>query len=1454
MAAIKSDQHWRDFYDKNILLPPAFDRAKSAQEKSIPVSLHLQTVEGVTSKIDGAAKMEFHLQVSLFDIGYHQFFGRQWVGPPVDLQGVGGQQKPYIKYNESIYFHTLIHSSTVVAVVELVTTGTLPNGHMQKVASGWGIIRMFKDEELPDTSRGVKLPLQRVQLYYGTPRALYFLDEPVENNSELKAIPDCVLNLTVGTHKAMYRFYHLIPENTIVGSNDVIPGLVDSQAAGKDHLKKPKLLPSKLCQINGVKIQLNPNIQKFEEEFSELMHEDRLNMQNRASDGTAVAIVERRLLIGVHNGWCFVEKPQTFHIDTKSVSSAVKVGASPSVKRSQRFRSSNRVLDDNTSSEDNVLLLKQKVQISDMLEDPMFAIIFILEYVISEPLSEEDKKLSKTMLRGNTRSVTVRWAAWNPFAQPAGPQVFVALHGGPSQSPDEEFVYKMPDTSMQDALSSQMAGGILSFIWGTADQDGQFMPMIGSQFQPGSFLSMRDVTNTPDGSDIFMMESQSRKPPSGKSRLPASVTSLPVPQSQQSLEQSLLQPQMMPLQYAQVNYNQQLYVPMQQGPVGMYSMQSGQMMPRDLQELPYQPTHTPIITTVPQPKRGSGLSRAAYAKLYSVGFPPILDRNGQPPEVIDPGTEVQPNTTREMNDPLQCNEIVFQFLAMSRNITADYPISSKNNQGTVFFTFQFYRCPQLTTERLQLVTAKNELSSDADSVPYILKKLDKDNTSLKGPPGLEVRYFMDPAFMKPGENQRFIQHLTQQTLHIDVWDGDSLILIGSTSVELKYLCRNGYEAVQTTFELDVIATEYDNPDLHQGDVGAAVGVRPTNDQTTLKGKLHLQMANVGHPVDPKAFNLDAAYVSLPSKTVIVVSQFAGKSGYAGGSLTAHGQSHDGQTKKKALSMAQHLAENNREVSSLLISRKHIVEPCTVEAPHDTDAERQRKLARMNAIRNLQGEDNKGVTITNLQRGKTERMRDYKTMEIYRLQTKKDGILSMLSQSISTEHTIHPSFGTAEFFEFVLRNPFNVQHMVQIQCDDKDLRVVTDAREWRYFKQLNQLSTPIEEGMFNKEPKSHYVEIFMRPKETVNIPFKFLTFQADQSVQPQGPVDPFQQERKTKTKQFDSLKERVVKVSFKGEEDKPMAILLLKVEPQPHIVNQTFRFHHPEQSFLKRSIRLKCDNTLPGVPVGGSGVVQAFIRCSDPNVISDSKGTQPGEPHDIFFKVPIGSSPQIKRFFMAVYLDSFLSKPVQIWQIYAHALQRVDVAAVEGQTSRFSLIQRGTQSSRLVKCFSSHPQEMSLYPEEQFMLAAGAVHEINIAIRPMVEGHKTLYLNVVDVEFHQLICSWLICVNARAPMISRAFDVVLPVGGGKGSSKKITYTNPYPHRKNVLLHTNRQDLLQFKESRLEIDGGAICTIGLRFVPVMQPGTAEILVFINDEDDKNEETFRVAAVYQRMVATS
>ena len=51
-------------------------------------------------------------------------------------------------------------------------------------------------------------------------------------NTLLKPIVDCQLSYTIGTHKAMYSVMHLFPENSVVGKNDVIPGLSDTETSG----------------------------------------------------------------------------------------------------------------------------------------------------------------------------------------------------------------------------------------------------------------------------------------------------------------------------------------------------------------------------------------------------------------------------------------------------------------------------------------------------------------------------------------------------------------------------------------------------------------------------------------------------------------------------------------------------------------------------------------------------------------------------------------------------------------------------------------------------------------------------------------------------------------------------------------------------------------------------------------------------------------------------------------------------------------------------------------------------------------------------------------------------------------------------------------------------------------------------------------------------------------------
>ena len=57
--------------------------------------------------------------------------------------------------------------------------------------------------------------------------------------------------------------------------------------------------------------------------------------------------------------------------------------------------------------------------------------------------------------------------------------------------------------------------------------------------------------------------------------------------------------------------------------------------------------------------------------------------------------------------------------------------------------------------------------------------------------------------------------------------------------------------------------------------------------------------------------------------------------------------------------------------------------------------------------------------------------------------------------------------------------------------------------------------------------------------------------------------------------------------------------------------------------------------------------------------------------------------------------SFIEELLILNAVFRANCRRIDLSAVQGQSSRLSVILRGTQSSRLVQCFSSHPEELQV---------------------------------------------------------------------------------------------------------------------------------------------------------------
>uniref|UniRef100_A0A8I3ZZX8 Nephrocystin 4 n=1 Tax=Callithrix jacchus TaxID=9483 RepID=A0A8I3ZZX8_CALJA len=1035
-----------------------------------------------------------------------------------------------------------------------------------------------------------------------------------------------------------------------------------------------------------------------------------------------------------------------------------------------------------TSSGSQALVLRSRLRLPEMVSHPAFAVVFQLEYVFSSPAGVD----------GNVKQVesgTVR------FQFSLGSEEHLDAPAEPVSSPKvERQLAGKPPTSPSSPPAPAPRGL-------TALQD--------SPVGPG--LSLSQLVASPQSRTRHCLARPTSQPPHGSQASPAQAE-FPLEGGISHLEADL----------------------------GQTSLVLETSIAEQLQELPFTPLHAPIVVGTETRSSAGQPSRASMVLLQSSGFPEILDANEQPAEAVNPSDPVTFNPQKEESDCLQSNEIVLQFLAFSR-VAQD--CRGMPWPETVYFTFQFYRFPPAVTPRLQLVQLEEAGQPSSGALTHILVPVSRDGAFDAGPPGFQLRYMVGPGFLKPGERRHFTRYLALQTLQIDVWDGDSLLLIGSAAVHMKHLLRQGRPAVQASHELEVVATEYEQDTVVvSGDVLGFGRVKPIGVHSVVKGRLYLTLANVGHLCEQKV--RDAS--TLPPSRSRVISN-DGSSRFPGGSLLTSGSS-----RRKRVVQAQKLAELDSELAAMLLTHAQ-----GGKGPQDigreVDATRRRKLERMRSVRLKEAggaSGRRGTSVLAQQSVRTQHFRDLQVIAAYRERTKAESIASLLSLSITTEHTLHATLGVAEFFEFVLKNPHNTQHTVTVEIDNPELSVIVDSQEWRDLKGAAGLHTPVEEDMFhlrgNLAP-----QLYLRPHETAHVPFKFQSFSAGLLAVAQASPGLSNEKGMDAMSPWKSgtVPTKHAKVLFRASDGKPIAVLCLTVELQPHMVDQVFRFYHPELTFLKKAIRLPPWHTLPGAQVGMPGEdPPVHVRCSDPNIICETQHMGPGEPRDVFLKVASGPSPEIKDFFVIIYSDRWLAVPTQTWQVYVHSLQRVDVSCVTGQLTRLSLVLRGMKTVRKVRAFTSHPQELKTDPKGVFVLPPRGVQDLHVGVRPLRAGSRFIHLNLVDVDCHQLVASWLVCLSCRQPLISKAFEITLAAGEGKGVNKRITYTNPYPSQRTFHLHSDHPELLQFREDSFQVAGGETYTIGLQFASSRRAGEEEILIYINDHEDKNEEAFCVKVIYQ------
>ncbi|NWU59803.1 NPHP4 protein, partial [Dromas ardeola] len=1408
---------WETVFVQNLAVPPHGQRRRARPPGSTAFRCVLKHLEGAAlaqvrgTRLRGGQPCqcwhllsrcalqgtEYQLCLSLFDATYHHFFGRTWRSSRRAARATP-PRPARVAFNETVYFHTSLNHPGVTAVVEVVATAGKGDGGLQQLSCGFGLIPLFgSGPEAMDAATEDRA----LKLYHGTPRALLHprFQDPMEKNKYLTVMEKSHLQYSLKLHQPLEMIFHLLPENLLVSGLQTIPGLLLAHGDASDCLQKPRLMKPVTCYLERLSVRLYPSLEEFEEELLDLLNSDRLLQANAAPDGDGVAVRERRLHIGVHNGLCFVQAPQVAVLVPEAEAAR---GGCPGVSCS-RDRGAGQAL-----------VLRSRIHLSEMVPHPAFGVCFQLEYVFCSVGRAGGKALPGSEA-ADMRSV--RWALWSPVPGAGEAEVVLPLRGGARRGPCQALVYRIPPSGRSSC--QHVESGTVQFHVSTDSEE----HLVTAAEILHKDRDKSEKPPTPSLSDQIGGRGGSPRGSSGGCGGSHSPLSCQLSVSQLSV----------PLRGRGQSLVPHGHSPRQDGGITHLEAALGLPDPEpcadgdQLRALPFAPLQVPIAAVGLQ--AGSShtqLSRASLARLHAAGFPQILDHNQEPVEISEPADPASFSLRLEEADPLQGNEIILQFLAFGRDVRDG---AEGTWPRTIFLTFQFYRFPPVTTPRLQLVSTDTGPAAGAAVPAQFLARLNKDGTLDTGPLGLQLKYMVDPAFLRAGEQRWFVRYLADHSLQIDVWDGDSLLLVGSAALKLESLLRQGRAAVRTHHELEVATTEYEPEVTVMGREALRHGaLRPLGVRVAVRGRLHLCLANVG---------------KSPLAKRLVCGDGAMRLGASNGMGLA-------VPSGRRVSRARRLAEVDGELAAVLCSRRPEARLAPPAPPSEAAAARRRKLRRMALVRQ-QEDAGGGRTPQGWQEQRARHMRDLQIIDAYREHIKGESISRVLSQAITATHTVHAVLGTAEFFEFALKNPYGVQHTVTIDVDHPELSVILDPREWRHFKELTKSVTPVEEEMFHLRDDLR-PQVYLRPNETVRIPFKYQTFSADPAVVvAQGPagLGTGADTVASSLGKSGAGRTKHIQVSFQVSGGKPIALLRVKVEPQPHVVDQTFRFYHPELTFLKKTIRLPPWHTLPGAPVGmPGGEPEMFVRCSDPDIICETKNMGPGEPQDIFLKVAGGPSPQIKKFFVAIYTDAWLAAPARIWQFYLHSLQRLDVSCTAGQLTRLSLLLRGTPAPRRVRVFTSHPQELQVDPDGTFLLPPNGIQDLYVGVRPRRAGSRFIYLNLVDVESHQLVSSWLLCLSCRQPLISKAFEISLPAGGGRGCNKRITYTNPYPSPRLYFLCTNRPDLLQFKEDSFEVAGGEVYTIGLRFAPSQSAGEEEILIHINDHEDKNEETFCVKVLYK------
>ncbi|CAG6021161.1 unnamed protein product [Menidia menidia] len=501
---------WKEVFERNRLVPASSQTVRFAEEnhfnqsQGFQLSLCRLTAAHLPQEVSvGQQDVTYQLRVTLFDRMHQHFIGKTWRSSAQKMKNnkiafnevarIGhlppGESLAASLTVTVLYFHTSLLLPSTLLVLELVSLLPKPDGSHQALGRGFTVLELFANRPESPMSDGDR----RLNLCHGSPRGLLHPLLKDTDSSLLKVIDGAHLDCVVKRHPSLLSVMHLLPENILVSGLDDIPGLAASPTDCGDALLRPQLLKIMPYSLTRLTVSLQPSLETFESLLLQLINADCHNTKQPGSEETqkTVVIQERRLHAGVHNGWCFLDKPQVVVLEPLAL--GVRGRADSTSRKSTLVKDSSA-----TSSFSQMLGLRSSLELR-LVNHPTLAIVFQLEYVFSAPVGRETMKCINLALRkAQTESYPVsvcqqchptpygcctlanketllsatatsraaflqclRWGIWCPFQEPAdwkGKEIQLVLQGGANPNPHGVMVYSTEVSAQTQSPSPVPAG------------------------------------------------------------------------------------------------------------------------------------------------------------------------------------------------------------------------------------------------------------------------------------------------------------------------------------------------------------------------------------------------------------------------------------------------------------------------------------------------------------------------------------------------------------------------------------------------------------------------------------------------------------------------------------------------------------------------------------------------------------------------------------------------------------------------------------------------------------------------------------------------------------------------------------------------------------------------------------------------------------------------------------